>query len=119
MKAFQIEKVNDTDYSIIVMSTSYINPLDEIEEIENYLRENFKGKVLFDMLLKNGLSSNRFMEAVFDGQKFDRNSFTTLSEVDYRIKEFAAKFYRRHKELLDYSILPKAYQFLIKKGKII
>ncbi|MDF2546107.1 MAG: hypothetical protein K0R93_1005 [Anaerosolibacter sp.] len=119
MKAFQIEKVNDTEYSVIVMSTSYINPIDEIEDIEEYLRKNFKGKVLFDMLLKNGISSNRFIEAIFDGEKFDLQSFRALSKVDDRIREFAANFYRCHEEFLNNSTLPKAYQFLIKKGKLI
>ena len=40
-----------TEYKLLVLSVSYISPFDEIEELENDLREmNFKGIVLFDLI---------------------------------------------------------------------
>ncbi|MED4990887.1 type II toxin-antitoxin system RnlB family antitoxin [Parageobacillus toebii] len=106
-------------YPFIIFSISYISPLEEIDLIEKELKCRYKGKILFDLLLSNGISTNRYLEAEFNGENFILSSFKPLIQVDYTIKERAAIFYREHAEYLKNSVLPNAYRFLIKKGRIL
>ncbi|MFJ5717291.1 type II toxin-antitoxin system RnlB family antitoxin [Neobacillus sp. NPDC093127] len=118
MKNYEIQKLNYDDYPFVIYSTSYVNPIEDIDHIEEELKLLFKGKVIFDLLLSNGASSNRFVEAEFDGDKFNYNSFKALPEIDNCIAKLSSDFYRRHSDLLENSILPNAHQFLIKKGRM-
>lgn len=118
MKNYEIHKLND-EYPYIVFSTSYINPLEEIEEIEKELECEFQGKVLFDLLLSNGLTSNRFLEAEFDGVKFRYTTIKSVSNLDNLIKKESIHFYLENIDLLQNSVLPSAHKFLIKQGRLI
>lgn len=120
MKSYEIKKLHNSDfYPYVIYSTSYINPLEEIEGIQDELNNQFEGTVLFDLLLSNGVSSNRFVEAEFDGQSFIYNSFRIPSTIDDFIKEISVEFYKKHPEYLKSSILPKTQRFLVRKGKLI
>ncbi|GIO06267.1 hypothetical protein J31TS6_22950 [Brevibacillus reuszeri] len=119
MKTYEIEKLNDPNYSYLILSTSYISPIDALDCIENSLRTNYAGKVIFDLLLTNGNVKNRFIEAFFDGIKFDSNSFKIFDKAGIDIKNVSSKFYMTHKEYLSNSVLPRAHQFLIAKGKVL
>lgn len=119
MKTYEILKVHNPAYSYLILSTSYLSPLDDIDDIEYDLKETSKVKVLFDMLLTNGISSNRFIEAEFNGGKFEISSFRPLQAVDLSLKTESLNFYRDNSYLLDDSILPRSHQFLIKKGRVI
>lgn len=119
MKNYEIQKLNYDDYPYVVYSTSYVNPIEDIGYIEEELKLLFKGKVIFDLLLSNGISSNRFVEAEFDGDKFKYTSFKALNNVDTGIVKESSDFYRKHSALLENSVLPNAHQFLIKKGRIL
>ncbi|MCL6446048.1 MAG: type II toxin-antitoxin system RnlB family antitoxin [Alicyclobacillus sp.] len=90
--------------------------MDSLGEISNDLNGKFHGRVLFDLLLSNGNASNRFLEAEFDGKKFDFRSFKIAGTVDDTIKKLASGFYKEHSDFLDDSILPRHQKFLIKKG---
>lgn len=119
MRNYEIQRFdNMSEYPYVILSTSYVSPLDDIMDIEHELQPYYKGKILFDLLLTNGVSSNRFIEAEFDGRKFNYSSFKPLNQVDTEIKKGSSEFYRKHTELLENSILPNAYQYLIKKGKL-
>ncbi|MEK5428290.1 type II toxin-antitoxin system RnlB family antitoxin [Cytobacillus sp. FSL R7-0680] len=117
MKNYEIHKLNN-EYPYIVFSTSYINPLEEIEDIEKELNSQFQGKVLFDLLLSNGLTSNRFLEAEFDGRKFQYSSIKPVMNLDDLIKNESIHFYRENHDLLQNSVLPNAHKFLIKRGRL-
>lgn len=120
MKNYEIQKLNnDFEYPYVIYSTSYINPIEDLNNIEEDLKWNFKGKVIFDLLLSNGVSSNRFIEAEFDGDKFNYNSFKSLKDVDTLVVQKSSDFYQRNLSLLKNSVLPKSHQFLIEKGKLI
>lgn len=117
MKNYEIHKSNN-EYPYIVFSTSYINPLEEIEEIEKEMEFQFQGKVLFDLLLSNGLTSNRFLEAEFWDGKFQYTSIKPVNNLDNLIKKESIHFYRENIELLQNSVLPNAHKFLIKQGQL-
>ncbi|WP_208402057.1 type II toxin-antitoxin system RnlB family antitoxin [Halalkalibacterium halodurans] len=118
MKNYEIYKLNN-EYPYIVFSTSYINPLEDIEKIEEEMESEFRGKVLFDLLLSNGLTSNRFLEAEFDGGKFQYTSIKPVGNLDNLIKKESITFYRENIDLLQNSVLPNAHKFLIKKGLLV
>lgn len=120
MKEYEIQKnSNIEEYSFVIFSTSYVSPIERLREIEKELNSLFKGKVLFDLLLSNGVSSNRYVEAVFNGQNFEYTSFKSLINVEMQLKRESTNFYRNHSEFLENSVLPNAYQYLIKKGKVL
>jgi len=119
MKNYEIKKIeNIGEYLFVIFSTSYVSPVEKIMDIEHELKSHCKGMVLFDLLLSNGISSNRFMEAYFDGKHFNLSSFKTLKQVDICIKEKTIEYYRANTLLLENSILPNAYQYLIINGKM-
>ncbi|MBU8967513.1 type II toxin-antitoxin system RnlB family antitoxin [Bacillus safensis] len=120
MKNYEIQELHNCQmYPFVVFSTSYVNPLEDIEYIQEELKDRFEGKVLFDLLLSNGNSSNRYLEAEFNGFHFDFSSFKVLEKVDTFLKETTGRFYQNHPNYLPNSILPNAHQFLIKKGKFL
>lgn len=117
MKTYDVKKINDKWYSYIIFSTSYEDPFDDIEYIEKELN-TFSGKVLFDLLLSNGLSSNRFVEAQFENGHFDTSSFKVLKDINDELKSEIAKFYMENQHVLDNSILNRVQKFMIKRGII-
>lgn len=117
MKTFDVKRMPSTSYPYIVFSTSYVNPLDDLDNVERALRTEYKGKVLFDLLLSNGNASNRFVEAMFDGEKFDDNSFHKVENVGDDVLQFSASYYRQSKYLEQSKIVPRAYKFLLNKEK--
>ncbi|MDQ0341108.1 hypothetical protein J2S00_003952 [Caldalkalibacillus uzonensis] len=119
MKTFEIKKVEEPNNVCLILSNSYINPLEELESIESDLQNNFTGKVIFDLLLSNGNSSNRFMEAIFDGNKFDYSSFKIITDVDVTIKKISASYYRNNENLMQSTIVSDAFKFLLRNGKIL
>lgn len=120
MKNYQLQKNYETEqYPYIVYSVSYISPIEELPDIAEELKNHFQGKVLFDLLLSNGVSSNRFLEAEFDGSAFNYSSFKSLSNVNDLVKKGSSIFYQSNVEFLENSVLPNAHQFLVKKGKLI
>lgn len=106
-------------YKYVVVATSYVNPVDELYNIETDLRQQkFIGHVVFDLLLCNGITDNRYIEVYFNGNTFDIRQSKTLNDIDIEAKKAVYAFYISHTNMLEYSNLPKAQQFLLKKGVI-
>ena len=119
MKPYRVISTK-TEYKLLVLSVSYVSPFDEIEELEKDLKEmNFKGVVLFDLILCNGVSPNRFIKAYFDGNSFDSNTFEVVSNIKDDIKLISSSFYKDNNDLIDKGVLSKQHSFLLKKGVII
>ena len=97
MRTFEI-KESDNTYPIVIYSLSYVSPLRSLPVIEKEL-ESYRGKVLFDLLLSNGIASNRYIEAEYDGDKFIIDSFTIV-QVDTSIKKESLDFYMTDPSLL-------------------
>jgi hypothetical protein len=101
-EVYQIEKFSDK--VVIVFSTTYVNPISYLPKIEEDLRNNiFTGKVIFDLLLSNGYSSNRFIEVNINNSKIDRSSMKVIESYTIE-KDFLDKtheFYRSHPHLLE------------------
>ena len=113
MKAYDIIEFKN-DYKYVVLATSYENPMDELENIEDELEaKEYSGKVLFDLLLCNGMNSNRFVEIEFNGKCFDLSSFITIKNPNNSIKEGIHQYLKDKPALLENSVLPEAQRYII------
>ncbi|NJL82546.1 MAG: hypothetical protein HC890_05545 [Chloroflexaceae bacterium] len=100
------ELVRVSSQLLIAFSTSYINPMSSLLEIEKELRQiGFEGRIIFDLLLSNGLCSNRFMEAIVKENKIDKFSIKILKNAEPFILDRATEFYQTHEEFVYNSIL--------------
>ncbi|BBD68174.1 antitoxin RnlB [Nostoc commune NIES-4072] len=99
---YQIEMI--CEQVVIIFCTTYKNPISYLPSIEQELSKiNFSGKIIFDLLLSNGYSSNRFVEAdVFEAQ-INRRSMKVIdfSKLDDFLIEKTHEFYKSHPYLLE------------------
>ena len=113
MKAYDIIEFK-SDYKYVILATSYENPIDELENIEDELEaKKYSGKVLFDLLLCNGMNSSRFVEIKFNGECFDLSSSITIKNPNNSIKEDIHQYFKDKPALLENSVLPKAQRYII------
>ena len=113
MKAYDIIEFKN-DYKYVVLATSYENPMDELENIEDELKaKEYSGRVLFDLLLCNGMNSNRFIEMNFDGNYFDLSSSIIIENPNKFIKEDIHQYLKDKPALLENSVLPEAQRYII------
>lgn len=114
-KPFEIGYLDKQAQTATVYSTNYLRLDEYLEELTIQLKEKtFKGNVMFDLLLSNGMSTNRFVELVFDGQEFDKKSFKII-KANTEIINNSFDFYNEHTNLLDNGILTKPQKFQVKK----
>jgi hypothetical protein len=109
---YKIEKISDR--SALIFGTTYMNPISYLSDIEKTLVEaEFSGKVVFDLLLSNGYSSNRFVEAYADGRKIHMPSMKVISEsnLDKATLDIIHSFYKAH------SLLVEANEILLDEEK--
>jgi hypothetical protein len=109
---YQIIGIHE-DY-ILIMGTSYEGPLPKLSLIEKELSSRqYKGRVVFDLLLSNGKSSNRYVSFNFDNNSFDKESFQVLPEVGFDLVEESRKYFEKNKELLNHGVLTDQERFSI------
>ena len=114
MKIYDIIEFK-SDYKYVILATSYENPMDELENIEEELKaKEYSGKILFDLLLCNGMNSSRFVEIKFDGECFDLSSSITIKNPNNSIiKEGIRQYLKDKPALLENSVLPEAQRYII------
>lgn len=118
MKYYKINKIDNE--KTVVFSVSHHSPTEQLDSIaKELLKKQFKGVVIFDMLLSNGNTKQRYFESMFNGTNFLSESFKNICDQAVELKEISHKFYSKNIALVDKShILPKSTKFLIKKGAI-
>jgi hypothetical protein len=89
-----------------------------LNEVKNELIEiNYEGKVIFDLLLSNGMVKNRFSEIYFKNSDFDLNSVLVFKPSEEQLQSHN-NFYRNYQSVVDQSfILSKPQKFLFRKGR--
>lgn len=87
-------------YPCLVIATSYLDPLENMEQI-TLLQDDLKGnsmigEILIDMLACVGDNSERYLTLKFDGYKFDLNScqFVQFSKESY-VRQISMKTYQQ------------------------
>ena len=90
---------------MFVQSINYVNPVNELKDIANELYAyKYEGEVIFDLLLSNGNSSNRFLISKFINHKFVIKSFKKAI-ISQDIRNEIANYYKNHSDYLSNSIL--------------
>lgn len=103
----------------LVLSTSYINPLSNLDMVEEELKnKKYNGKVFFDLLLSNGKNKNRFIKAIYSSG-FNKNDFLEVETIPLKLLELSKSFYENNLNLIENSILTKSQKFLLSKGKLL
>lgn len=89
---------------MFVQSINYANPVNELKDIANELyAHKYEGEVIFDLLLTNGNSSNRFLISKFINRKFVMKSFKK-TDIPKDIRKEITLYYKNHKDYLSNSI---------------
>ena len=100
-----------TDGIVVVFSTAYINPIAYLSKIEEDLRDiKFDGQVIFDLLLSNGYSSNRFVQATVKDSQINKSSIKILKTVDSLLLKKSHDFYSKNRKFVENSILGEQEQ---------
>jgi len=105
---FEIKRVMNRQYPVLVVANSYVSPLSCLNLIALSLKDNaFRGKILFDLLCSNGLEDNRFISIDFDGNQFIRNTFHVLDveELPQIIVKSQNDFFTQNPHVLLGSVL--------------
>ena len=122
MENYKIQKVDKeiVGYEYKIYAINNDSPLEYLVDIEKDLAErNFKGYILFDLLLSNGNEYNRFLEGYFDGESFDSASFK-CPRLKHGVERDSLLFFKRNQEYLDKGVLSSIDIFVLKeKFKII
>ena len=115
MKNFEVIKLNDSEYDYMVMATTCISPISTLTDIQNEL-EDKSGKLIFDLTLINGTSSNRYISASFENGIFDRRSFETVKVIKTSIEHISLDFFVHHVDLVENGTIPNALKSLLVAG---
>lgn len=116
MKYYRLNKIDDNQ--TIVYSISFHSPTEQIKSIEKELiNKDFKGKLIFDFLLTNGDTKQRYFETFFfDGKEINLNNFKNIFEKSNELKKISLDFYFKNFKYVEQSeIVSKSTKFLIKK----
>ncbi len=99
---YQLEMISDR--VVVIFCTTYINPISYLLSIEEDLGKiNFSGKIIFDLLLSNGYSSNRFVEVEVSEAKVNNRSMKVIdsSNLDEFLLRKTYEFYKCHPYLVE------------------
>lgn len=106
---------NGTPYYL--STSAYDGVSIEMEEL-HVLIGNYKGEVVFDLLITNGLATNRFIQGYFDGERLLGGDFEVIDLPTKEMINISREFYMEHTEIIENSILPNAHKFLIRHGRV-
>lgn len=118
MKKYEINVLSEEN-KCIIFSTTYVSPLDFINDIENELRRivNYSVEVVFDFLLSSGNSQERFGRINYTGSEFDMRSFQFINVSKKNdLRKVSANYYKDKDQNLENSILTSIQKKMIKKG---
>ncbi|HDR4886205.1 type II toxin-antitoxin system RnlB family antitoxin [Bacillus cereus] len=123
MQRYTLVQLNETVdyYPCMVLATSYLDPLESMEQIsllENDLRRiSVSGKILFDMLSYIGDNSERYLTVEFNGEAFDLNSFEFVQfPKGSRVRKESMEAYRKLNEGLYNTVLNSNQIQLLLRG---
>ncbi|MCW4359529.1 type II toxin-antitoxin system RnlB family antitoxin [Bacillus altitudinis] len=113
MKRYHILDLK-SDSRKVVIATSYVSPLSQVYAIAHELKSNgYKGEVIFDLLLSNGFSSNRFLKTDFDGEQLNIGKIEVLSKLKNDILDQLYVFFYEHPQYVKASSLPEPQKYVL------
>ena len=118
MNDYKIISIDNDEYDVIIFSEEQRHPLSNLEEIEKELMKlNLKNnKVLFDMILCRGNTSDRFIEFKIDSNMLVKSSMSILKiGKKNNIRKLSTNILNSNKEMLENSILTSIQKKMILK----
>ena len=110
-----IQLIENAGVAVITAEPDF-NPLHKLRDLSTELKSlQFSGAVVFDLFITNGVSDNRFVSIVFNGNGFDRKTFSVIKHIDPKIKEKQNLYIKAHPEFLQASILSLSEQKLFQR----
>lgn len=102
---FEIIDINNS--TIIVIGKTYCSIDHYISELEIELdRRQFRGEIIFDLLLANGLyNQNRFIQSYYYGNKINDFEVLNIKSIKIEYKRYVNNYYRENINLLGNGIL--------------
>jgi len=115
--SYCIHKITANGLLAVIYSLGYDSPMNHLCSIEGELKKyGSSGEVVFDLLLSNGNTSDRFYRAIFNGEHLVESSIKKIKNPSSEIQKESLSFYHHKQEYLLNSVLNKAQRFLIKKN---
>lgn len=115
MKNFEIIKLNKSEYDYLVIATTCVSPIATLTDVQNEFIDK-SGRILFDLTLINGTSSNRYISASFENGIFNRKSFDVVKVIEPNVGHISLDFFVHHAELVENGTIPKALKSLLIAG---
>ncbi len=113
-KIYDVKKIKNGIYTYLVVANSYESPLDVLDEISKEI-EVPECTILFDMLLRTGMSYNRYLSIRYKDNQFDKKSISIVTQISNDIKLSTVETLNKHISCVEESLLPEPIKFLIKK----
>ena len=115
VKNFHISKTRSKEFPYIVYSLDYSRLDDYIFDVSDFLKsKSYKGVVLFDLLLANGLS-DRFYSITFNGNTFDFKSIKHINDISENLIITINSYYSKNRNILNDGILNNSEHYLFSK----
>ena len=108
-------------YDAIIINKTSNSTFDILKTISNTLaKQGIKGSILIDNLLHSGNTKERFIEARFENQSFDMNSFK-FANISKKspLRKIICDWLKENPENLESSILTTTQQKMILHGLVI
>ena len=115
MKNFEVIKLNNSEYDYMVIATTCISPISTLTDIQNEL-EDKSGRIIFDLTLINGTSSNRYITASFENGAVNRRSFEVVKVIESKVEYISLDFFAHHADLVKNGTIPNALKSLLIEG---
>ena len=108
-------KLNNSEYDYMVIATTCISPISTLTDIQNEL-EDKSGRIIFDLTLINGTSSNRYITASFENGAVNRRSFEVVKVIESKVEYISLDFFAHHADLVKNGTIPNALKSLLIEG---
>lgn len=99
MKNFELFELKNSEYDYLVIATTYISPILNLDGVQNKLIGK-SGKLIFDLTLINGINSNRYISALIESGIVNRSSFDIVKNIKPNIENKSSEFFIHHSDLV-------------------
>lgn len=118
MKMYEIVKLDNSEYSNLVIMCNANSPMDYLSSIYKDLKDkNAEGKIIIDEILHVGNNNKRFISFEFNNKlslEDIKINFVNIKK-DNNLRKVTCE-YLRENDLLEYSILSSIQKRMIGKG---
>ena len=112
LKEYNIFKLNNLDYDLLVIANTYINPINIFLSNKDELPIK-NGKIVFDLTLIYGCKTNRYVVAEIIDGALDIKSVKAITSLDGSIKKISQEYFLNNQYLVQNSHLTNSDKYYI------